>query len=269
MPPRASTYNPRNDALLAALPPFLIGTLLPGILAGLIGLDRLLGHDPVVALARFGRWQASSELTVILGFVTLSAFGIGFLAAIAAAIVLRFPLWHYAWSGTALVLALAFACLLSEGAVTPLILLVASPPLVLLAAGWIWAWRSDATESGLFGLGAVQATTLLLLLAASSPPLLRPDLVPWALPMGLLNAGILFLAVYNPPGRRLAPLVVGLLLNVALLPLLNGSRLGALWVGPRGLVLLAIVGTTVTLAGPLWHWKQNRRAPEIVPTLER
>lgn len=250
-------YNPRDDALLAAPPPLLLGALVPALLAALRWLDGVLG-EAGGAVLRVGPWQATNSVTALLGLLVLSGAIIGLLAMVASAIVMRFPLWHHGWSASALVLALAFVGFLSRGNLSPGMLAVAAPLLLLGGGAWLWAWRRDALESSLFGLSATQAVTLVMLLGAASPPLLRPDLIALAIPLGLLDATLLFAAVAASPARRPLPLAAGALLNLLPLPLLDGTRIGALWVGPRGLIILAVVGLFATLAGVVWRL----RAPQ-------
>ncbi|HYN88937.1 MAG TPA: hypothetical protein VER55_10415 [Ardenticatenaceae bacterium] len=266
----ARSYDPHSDAFLAMLPPLLIGTLLPTLLAALMGLDRLLGHDHEGALLWFWGWRASSQLTAMLGLLVFSAFITGLLAAVGVAIILHFPLWHHAWTGSALMLGIALAGLLSHGNLTPGVVLAAAPVLLLLAATWLRSWRRHPTEAGLFGLAAFQAATLLLLLEASSPPLRRPELILLAVPLGVLDAVLLYRVVYSGPCDRFRPLLLGVLLNAALLPLLDGTRLGWLWIGPRGLVLLAATGAIATLAGAFWHrWQTSGGWPGRPPSFCR
>lgn len=246
---RAWEIRDRGRARVAASPPLIFGI---GI--ALSALAMLPAGRSWFDLAS---WQQVLGIALML----LSPVAIGVGALVAA--VRRVPDWGYTWIGSALMAAaIAIKTLAEERAdvggyiVSPVV--DAGIALAIVFAGGVFlliaAWRGWA-QAGLTGSGYAAIFGLSLFSLVRAAPFNRSDLALLAAPLGLLQAGLLFLYVWLR-GDRLGRW--GCLLGIWFLnalPILMAHRVWQSWLSSRGgaspVGALLVIVTLLAWAGPL------------------
>ena len=248
----------RRDALLAALPPVLLGLsiAIPLLLCQLVGrapLSRLVIGGPT--RIHYGPGFITRGIVVGIGVMVLAALTlvIGGVVAMAR----RLPLWGYTWVGTT-VMVIVFALMVAADdlpyLVSPVIDVLIMMALMLLLGAALGAvgWRGPLL-GGLAGLSTTMILSLMVVSWASNPPINRLDVGLLVGPLGLIYGGLLYGFVTGSPARRAAVLAVGGLLCLGTM---WGVEYGVFWQwrvshGQTGqpLILLA-VGVTLLTFGP-------------------
>ena len=234
----------RREALMAALPPFLLGC---GITLGALVI-RYPWHE-------VPRWRLYAGLLVILlpgGAIALGA---------AWAILRRFPSWSYTWVGTAAMGCLMFVKTMAEERadeglpmVSPLVdnliavFLVLGIAVLLGYAAWR-GWR----HAGLLSLGFTTSISLGTLQAVTAAPFNRYDLALLAILLGLSMSLFAYLYVRKGDLGRVVAIAGYCLLNTAML--LVARSVWQPWLSERGLpspvVPLFVLLTGAVLVGPV------------------
>ncbi len=239
----------RGMAVLAALPPLILG------------LGIALAVLPMLPVGRtwfeLANWQRG--LVIVLALLPVGVIGVGGIAAVVRGI----PDWGYTWIGSTLMGAAVLVKTLAEERADVGLAMV-SPAVdagialaIVLAGGivlLIAAWRGWA-QAGLTGIGYVAIFGISLFSVVRAAPFNRSDLALLAAPMGLLQAGLIYLYVQRSGGR---PARWGYLLGLWVLnglPVLMAHRVWQPWLASRGrpspvLPLLVIV-TMLGWAGPI------------------
>jgi hypothetical protein len=239
----------RGTAVLAALPPLILGlgialAVLPMLPAGRTWFE-------------LAAWQQG--LVTVLALLPAAVIGVGGVIALVRGI----PDWGYTWIGSTLMGAAVLVKTIAEeradvglAMVSPAVdagialAIVLAGGIVLLIAAWHgWA------QAGLTGVGYVAIFGISLFSVVRAAPFNRGDLALLAAPMGLLQAGLIYLYVQRSGGR---PARWGYLLGLWLLngvPVLMAHRVWQPWLSARGrpspvLPLLVIV-TMLGWAGPI------------------
>ena len=240
------TIDARNRAVLAALPPLVLGVG--------IALSALINGGSWFDLAG---WQ--QVLVILLTLLPVGVLGIGG----AIALLRSLPDWGYTWAGSALLAgAVLFKILVEESAevgaavVSPvadvaiaLVIVLAGGVVLAVAAlrGWAQAGLTSIGFAATFGI-----TTLSMVRAA---PFHRSDLVLFAALLGLLQAFLTYLYVRGRGAQstRWLTLISIWVLNGA--PILLAHRVWQPWLAARGrtspLAPLLVIVTILAWAGPL------------------
>ncbi len=236
----------RNRAVLAALPPLVlgIGLALSALINGGSWFDLVL-------------WQ--QVLVIMLTLLPVGVLGVGGAMALLRAL----PDWGYTWASSALLAgAVLFKILVEESAevgaavISPgtdaaiaLVIVLAGGVVLVVAAlrGWAQAGLTSIGFAATFGI-----TTLSMVRAA---PFHRSDLVLFAAPLGLLQAFLTYLYIRGRGAqtKRGLYLVSIWVLNGA--PILLAHRVWQPWLAARGrtspLAPLLIIVTILAWAGPI------------------
>ena len=243
----------RRDALLAALPPVLLGLSIGISLLLRAPLSRLVIGGPT--RIHYSPGIITGGMMVTIGVIVLAALilVIGGVVAVAR----RLPLWGYTWIGTT-VMVIVFALMVAADdlpyLVSPAIDMLIMMALMLLLAAALGAvgWRGPLL-GGLAGLSTTMILSLVVVSWASNPPFNRLDVGLLVGPLGLVYGGLLYGFVTGPPARRIALLAVGGLLCLGTM---LGMEYGVFWQwrvshGQAGqpLILLA-VGLAILAFGP-------------------
>ncbi len=243
----------RRDALLAALPPVLLGLS--------IGISLLL-RAPLSQLVIGGPTRVHYSPGVITGgmMVTIGLIGLAALILVIGGVVAvtqRLPLWGTTWVG-ATVMVIVFALTVAADdlpyLVSPLIdvLIVMALMLLLAAALGAAGWRGPLL-GGLAGLSTTMILSLVVVSWASNPPINRLDVGLLVGPLGLIYGGLIYGFVTGPPARRVALLAVGGLLCLGTM---WGVEYGVVWQwrvshGQTGQpLILLVVGMALLAFGP-------------------
>ena len=244
----------KRDALLAALPPVLLGLsmAIPLLLRAPLSQLVIGGPTPV----HYSPGVITGGMMVGIGAMVLAALILVIGGAVAAA--RRLPLWGYTWIGTmvmVIVVALTVAADDMPYLVSPVIdvLIVLALMLLLGAALAAVGWRGPLL-GGLAGLSTTMILSLVAVSWASNPPMNRLDVGLLAGPLSLIYGGLLYGFVTGSPTRRAALLAVGGLLCLGTM---WGVEYGVFWRwrvshGQTGqpLILLA-VGLAILAFGPV------------------
>jgi len=256
----------RRDALLAALPPVLLGMSMAIPLLFRVPLSQLVIGGPT--RVHYSPGIITGGMMVTIGVIVLAALTlvIGGVVAVAR----RLPLWGYTWIGTT-VMVIVFALTVAADdlpyLVSPVIdvLIVMALMLLLGAALGAVGWRGPLL-GGLAGLSTTMILSLVVVSWASNPPINRLDMSLLAGPLGLLYGGLLYGFVTGPPARRGALLAVGGLLCLGTMV---GVEYGVFWQcrmshGQTGqpLILLA-VGLAILAFGPAVGLAAQRMRPRL------
>jgi len=256
----------RRDALLAALPPVLLGMSMAIPLLFRVPLSQLVIGGPT--RVHYSPGIITGGMMVTIGVIVLAALTlvIGGVVAVAR----RLPLWGYTWIGTT-VMVIVFALTVAADdlpyLVSPVIdvLIVMALMLLLGAALGAVGWRGPLL-GGLAGLSTTMILSLVVVSWASNPPINRLDMSLLAGPLGLLYGGLLYGFVTGPPARRGALLAVGGLLCLGTM---LGVEYGVFWQcrmshGQTGqpLILLA-VGLAILAFGPAVGLAAQRMRPRL------
>ncbi|MGA9351919.1 MAG: permease prefix domain 1-containing protein [Anaerolineae bacterium] len=243
----------RRDALLAALPPVLLGLSIAISLLLRAPLSRLVIGGPT--RIHYSPGIITGGMMVCIGALVLAALilVIGGVVAVAR----RLPLWGYTWVGTA-VMVIVFALMVAADdlpyLVSPVIDVLIMMALLLLLGAALGAvgWRGPLL-GGLAGLSTTMILSLVVVSWASNPPINRLDVGLLVGPLGLIYGGLIYGFVTGPPARRAALLAVGGLLCLGTM---WGIEYGVFWPwrlshGQTGqpLILLA-VGLAILAFGP-------------------
>jgi len=248
----------RRDALLATLPPVLLGL---SIAISLLLCQRV-GRAPLSRLVIGGPTRIHYSPGVITGGM---AVGIGVLVLAALTLVIggvvavarRLPLWGHTWVGTTVMVIVSVLTVAADDSpylVSPLIDVLIMMALMLLLGAALGAvgWRGPLL-GGLAGLSTTMILSLVVVSWASNPPFNRLDVGLLVGPLGLFYGGLIYGFVTGPPARRAALLAVGGLLCLATM---WGVEYGVFWQwrvshGQTGqpLILLA-VGVALLAFGP-------------------
>jgi hypothetical protein len=199
----------RRDALLAALPPVLLGLSIGISLLLRAPLSRLVIGGPT--RIHYTPGVITGGMMVTIGVIVLASLilVIGGLVAVAQ----RLPLWGTTWVGTT-VMVIVFALMVVSDdlpyLVSPLIdMLIALALMALLGAALgAVAWRGPLL-GGLAGLSTIMILSLVVISWASNPPINRLDVGLLVGPLGLVYGGLLYGFVTGSPARRTALLAVG------------------------------------------------------------
>jgi hypothetical protein len=256
----------RRDALLAALPPVLLGLS--------IGISLLL-RAPLSQVVIGGPTRVHYSPGVITGglMVTIGLIGLAALILVIGGVVAmarRLPLWGTTWVG-ATVMVIVFALMtFAEDLpylVSPAIDVLIMMALMLLLAAALGAvgWRGPSL-GGLAGLSTTMILSLVVVSWASNPPINRLDVGLLVGPLGLAYGGLLYGFVTGPPARRVALLAVG---GLICLGTMVGVEYGVFWQwrvshGRPGqpLILLA-VGMALLAFGPAVGLVAQRLRPRM------
>ena len=239
----------RGRAVLASLPPLILGVgialaVLPTFLTGGSWFDLTDGQQVLV---------------IGLALIPVIVIGVGGFVTVIRGI----PDWGYPWIGSALmgaaVLVKTFAeeraevggYLLSPmgDGVLALAIVLAGGVMLLIAARRGWA------QAGLMGMGYVATFGITVFSMVRAAPFRRDDLALLAAPMGLLQAGLVYLYVRREAGHsaRWAYLVGLWVLNS--MPVLMAHQVWQPWLSARGrtspLVPLLVIVTLLAWAGPV------------------
>ncbi len=243
----------RRDALLAALPPVLLGLSIAIPLLLRAPLSRLVVGGPTPV--HYSPGIITGGMAVGIGAMALAALilVIGGVVAVAR----RLPLWGTTWVGTT-VMVIVFALMVAADdlpyLVSPVIDVLIMMALLLLLGAALGAvgWRGPSL-GGLAGLSTTMILSLVVVSWASNPPINRLDVGLLVGPLGLLYGGLIYGFVAGPPARRAALLAVGGLLCLGTM---WGVEYGVFWQwrvshGQTGqpLILLA-VGVALLAFGP-------------------
>lgn len=263
----------RRDALLAALPPVLLGLSITVSLLLRASLSRLVIGGPT--RVHYSPGTITGGMVVGIGVIVLAALILVMGGVVAVA--RRLPLWGYTWVGTT-VMVIVFALVVAADdlpyLVSPVIDVLIMMVLMLLlgAALGTVGWRGPLL-GGLAGLSTTMILNLVVVSWASNPPINRLDVALLAGPLGLVYSGLLYGFVTGPPARRAALLAVGGLLCLATM---WAAEYGVFWQwrlshGQTGqpLILLA-VGVVLLAFGPavgmvaqrLWLGAAHRTVPK-------
>ena len=244
----------RRDALLAALPPVLLGLSIAISLLLRAPLSQLVIGGPT--RIHYTPGIITGTMAVAIGAMALAALilVIGGVVAVAR----RLPLWGYTWIGTTvMVIAVALTVAADDlpYLVSPLIDMLIMMALMLLLGTALGAvgWRGPLL-GGLAGLSTTMILGLVVVSWASNPPFNRLDVGLLAGPLGLLYGGLLYGFVTGSPVRRAALLAIG---GILCLGTLWGVEYIVFWQwrvshGQTGqpLILLA-VGLAILAFGPV------------------
>jgi len=244
----------RRDALLAALPPMLLGLSMAIPLLIRAPLSQLVIGGPT--RVHYSPGVITGGMMVGIGAMALAALilVIGGVVAVAR----RLPLWGYTWIGTTvMVIAVALTVAADDlpYLVSPVIDMLIMMALMLLLGTALGAvgWRGPLL-GGLAGLSTTMILGLVVVSWASNPPFNRLDVGLLAGPLGLLYGGLLYGFVTGSPVRRAALLAIG---GILCLGTLWGVEYIVFWQwrvsqGQTGqpLILLA-VGLAILAFGPV------------------
>lgn len=233
----------RREALLAALPPIILGL---GIL-----VNALVVGAPWYTVPT---WQLAVGIAAQL-IAALVLLGGGLLALLRG-----LPDWGYTWAGAALTtVALGVNVAAEERAEVGLPLISPAADIVivvlLMLAGLIvlfLAARRGWAQAGLVSIGLSAVLALSLCATATNAPFYRYDLALLAAPLALLIAALIYLYARRPGPARIAAIVaVGAAGAAAALIV---DRAWRTWLAARGLpspllpLLVVLIGSL--LAGP-------------------
>jgi hypothetical protein len=256
----------RRDALLAALPPVLLGLS--------IGISLLL-RAPLGRLVIGGPTRVHYSPGVITGglMVTIGLIGLAALILVIGGVVAvaqRLPLCGTTWVGTTVMVIVVALMAVAEDLpylVSPVIDVLIMMALMLLLGAALGAvgWRGPLL-GGLAGLSTTMILSLVVVSWASNPPINRLDVGLLVGPLGLVYGGLIFGFVTGPPARRVALLAVGGLLCLGMMV---GVEYGVFWQwrvshGRPGqpLILLA-VGMALLAFGPAVGLVAQRLRPRV------
>ena len=261
----------RRDALLAALPPVLLGLsmAIPLLLCQRVGrapLSRLVigGPTPV----HYSPGIITGGMAVGIGAMVLAALILVMGGVVAVA--RRLPLWGHTWVGATvmvIVVALTVAADDLPYLVSPAIDMLIMMALMLLLAAALGAvgWRGPLL-GGLAGLSTTMILSLVVVSWASNPPMNRLDVGLLAGPLGLLYGGLLYGFVTGPPVRRGTLLAVGGLLCLGTM---LGVEYSVFWQwrvshGQTGQpLILLVVGLAILVFGPMVGLAAQRLRPRM------
>ncbi len=256
----------RRDALLAALPPVLLGLS--------IGISLLL-RAPLSQLVIGGPTRVHYTSGVITGglMVTIGLIGLAALILVIGGVVAvaqRLPLWGTTWVGTTvMVIAVALMAVAEDlpYLVSPVIDVLIMMALMLLLAAALGAvgWHGPSL-GGLAGLSTTMILSLVVVCWASNPPINRLDVGLLVGPLGLIYGGLLYGFVTGPPARRAALLAVGGLLCLGMMV---GVEYGVFWQWrvshgqPGQPLILLLVGMAILAFGPAVGLVAQRLRPRV------
>lgn len=255
----------RRDALLAALPPVLLGLSMAIPLLLRVPLSRLVIGGPT--RVHYSPGIITGEMMVGIGAMVLAALilVIGGMVAVAR----RLPLWGYTWIGTTVMVIVTALMVAADDLpylVSPLIDVLIMMALMLLLAAALGAvgWRGPLL-GGLAGLSTTMILSLVVVSWASNPPINRLDVGLLVGPLGLVYGGLLYGFVTGPPARRAALLAVGGLLCLGTMWgveysvfwqwRLNHGQTGQAWI-------LLTVGVALLAFGPAVGLVAQRLRPQ-------
>lgn len=257
----------RRDALLAALPPLLLGLSIAISLLLRAPLSRLVIGGPT--RVHYTPGVITGGMMVTIGVIALAALILVIGGVVAA--VRCLPFWGHTWVGTT-VMVIVFALVVAADdlpyLVSPVIdvLIIMALMLLLGAALGAVGWRGPLL-GGLAGLSTTMILSLVVVSWASNPPINRLDVGLLVGPLGLLYGGLLYGFVTGPPARRAALLAVGGLLCLGTM---WGVEYGVFWQwrvshGQTGQVwMLLAVGLAILAFGPAVGLAAQRLRPRLV-----
>jgi len=257
----------RRDALLAALPPLLLGLSIAISLLLRAPLSRLVIGGPT--RVHYTPGVITGGMMVTIGVIALAALILVIGGVVAA--VRCLPFWGHTWVGTT-VMVIVFALVVAADdlpyLVSPVIdvLIIMALMLLLGAALGAVGWRGPLL-GGLAGLSTTMILSLVVVSWASNPPFNRLDVGLLVGPLGLLYGGLLYGFVTGPPARRAALLAVGGLLCLGTM---WGVEYGVFWQwrvshGQTGQVwMLLAVGLAILAFGPAVGLAAQRLRPRLV-----
>jgi hypothetical protein len=240
----------KRDALLAALPPMLLGLSIAISLLLRAPLSRLVIGGPTRI-----HCIITGGMAVGIGVLVLAALTLVIGGLVAAA--RRLPPWGYTWVGTTVMVIVVALMVVSDDLpylVSPAIdlLIVLALMLLLGAALGAVGWRGPLL-GGLAGLSTTMILSLVVVSWASNPPINRLDVGLLVGPLGLLYGGLLYGFVTGPPARRVTLLAVG---GLICLGMMVGVEYGILWQWrvshgrPGQPLILLVVGMALLAFGP-------------------
>jgi len=243
----------KRDALLAALPPVLLGLSIAIPLLFRVPLSRLVIGGPT--RVHYSPGVITGGMMVGIGAMALAALilVIGGVVAVAR----RLPLWGYTWIGTTVMVIVAGLMIAADDSpylVSPVIDVLIMMALMLLLGAALGAvgWRGPLL-GGLAGLSTTMILSLVVVSWASNPPINRLDVGLLVGPLGLVYGALLYGFVTGRPVRRAALLAVGGLLCLGTM---LGVEYGVFWQWRvshdqtgQPLILL-VVGLAILAFGP-------------------
>lgn len=247
MESRSISTLSRREALLAALPPALLGLA-------------------ITFEALTYRWGVTVPLTWRAVLPLLAPVLAGLLLGIVSLIAVfkRLPAWGVSWLGAFLMGLTLFVKVMSEElvdegtiALSPTAELVLA--LVILLAGLmvlLLLARRGWQQTGLCTLAAAGVFTLSLLQAVLAAPFVRTDLASLAGPAGLLFAALLYLYVLGSERLRLVVIGTTGLFSAGLVVLVNSAWRGRMIQANQAtpLIPLLVLMLLVLSSGPLVGW---------------
>jgi hypothetical protein len=256
----------KRDALLAALPPVLLGLSIGISLLLRAPLSRLVIGGPT--RIHYTPGNITGEMMVGIGVIALASLSLVIGGVVAT--VRRLPLWGTTWVGTTVMVVVFALMVVSDDLpylVSPLIDVLIMMALLLLLGAALGAagWRGPFL-GGLAGLSTTMILSLVVVSWASNPPFNRLDVGLLVGPLALAYGGLLYGFVTGPPARRAALLAVGGLLCLGTM---LGVEYGVFWQwrvshGQTGqpLILLA-VGVAILAFGPAVGLVAQRLRPQV------
>ena len=256
----------RRDALLAALPPVLLGLGIGVSLLLRVPLSQLVIGGPT--RVHYTPGVITGGMMVTIGVIVLTALilVIGGVVAVAR----RLPHWGHTWIGTT-VMVIVFALVVAADdlpyLVSPVIDMLIMVTLMLLLGAALGAvgWRGPLL-GGLAGLSTTMILSLVVVSWASNPPINRLDVGLLVGPLGLVYAGLIYSFVMGPPAWRAALLAAGGLLCLATI---WGVEYGVFWQwrvshGQAGQpLILPVVGLAILAFGPAVGLVAQRLQPRM------
>jgi hypothetical protein len=231
----------RRDALIASLPPVLMGFG--------IALGTLIVWEP---------WQTIPRWRLLTGFAFMMLPGLGIGLGGLWALIKRLPAWSHTWIGGAgMGLVLFVKTIAEERAdfglplVSPamdvviLILLL----LILAAILGVFAWQGWR-HAGMISLGFATMAGMASFSMATAAPFNRYDIALLAAPVGLVMASLIFLFVRKGDGGRVIAILIYGAMNAVVF-----FVVASIWNLPEGspspVIPFLIVLTGALLVGPI------------------
>jgi hypothetical protein len=255
-----------RDALLAALPPVLLGLSIGISLLLRAPLSRLVIGGPT--RIHYSPGIITGGMLVTIGVIVLAALILVIGGMVAAA--RRLPLWGTTWVGTA-VMVIVFALMVAAEdlpyLVSPVIDVLIMMALLLLLGAALGAvgWRGPLL-GGLAGLSTTMILSLVVVSWASNPPINRLDVGLLVGPLGLVYGGLLYGFVTGRPVRRVALLAIGVAICLGMMA---GVEYGVFWQwrvshGQTGQpLILVVVGVALLAFGPAVGLVAQRLRPRV------
>ena len=243
---RKSTITGSNDAVLASLPPLILGI-------GLASAPVLVGPKPLTV----SRWQ------LLLGMTPAVLAALAIVIGGVIAVLRRLPDWGYTWLGAAMMVVLLGTQVLGDELAESGITLPPEAEAIVVAVLVIGALtalgaaaRQGRLQAGLVSIGMASVMGLAVCFSASAGPIHRHDVAVLVAPLGLLMAAVSYVYARRSGAARLISMIGLACLNT--LSVWLTSRVWEEWLRAHGrpsfvLPLLAFLAGAL-LIGPLLGW---------------